>query len=88
MFARRAAPEVIFRDHDIAFLHFVDKISVEIFHAVFGKLLGARRVEITCGNDNVGIDVAAVFVNASLHRHDRISFAVTSLPATALAAAV
>ena len=67
--ARRAAAEVVFGDDDVALLHLVHEVLVDVLHAVEGELFGGRGVEIARGDDDVGIDVAAEFMHGALHFH-------------------
>ena len=67
--AARAAPEVLLGHEDVAELDLGDELGVEIFHAVLGELLGHTRVEVAGGDDDVGVDIAAVLVRCAVELH-------------------
>ena len=66
-----AAAKVPAAHHDIAGLHPVHKVLVDILHAVAGKLLGVLRVQVACRDDDIGIHVIRVFENRTscVHAH-------------------
>ena len=64
--ARRAAEQ----HDDVAGLHVLDKVLVDVLHAVGGQLFGVLGVQVAGGDDDVGIDVVRVFENVSFRVHD------------------
>ena len=69
---RGAAAEVFLGDHDVALLHLVDELRVDILHAVCRKLLMGGGVEVSRGDDNVGVDVVAEFMYSAFCVHNHI----------------
>lgn len=67
--AAGAAPEVPVGHHDVALLHLLDEVLVEILHAVLGKFLVIRSIEISGGDDDIGVDIVPVSENSSLYLH-------------------
>ena len=65
----RAAAEVPARHNDVALFDLLYERLVNILHAVERKLLCVRGVEVTCGNDNIRIDVIGIFENLALCVH-------------------
>ena len=53
--------EVLVGYHDIPDLYIIYKILVDILHAVCCKLLRIRRIQISCGNDYICIDIVSIF---------------------------
>ena len=64
-----AAAEVAGRDNDVARVHILDEIRVDVLHCVGGQLLRVCDIQITCGDDNVGIDIIAVLENLAFCVH-------------------
>ena len=64
-----AGQPVVLGYDDVAGMHILYKIRVDVLHCVGGQLLGVRNIQITCGNDNVGIDVIAVLENLAFCVH-------------------
>ena len=66
-----AAAKVPAAHHDIAGLHPVHKVLVDILHAVAGKLLGVLRIQVACRDDDIGIHIIRVFENRTscVHAH-------------------
>lgn len=67
--ARGAATEVIFGNYNVASLHVLDKVGVDVLHTVACKLLFGGGVQIPCGNNYVGVDVVPVFKNSAFYFH-------------------
>ena len=67
--ALRAAAEIITCDHYIAFLNTVYEGFVQILHAVRCELFFVDGIKVTRGNDNVGINIIAVFYNFTSEVH-------------------
>ena len=65
MLTRGAAAEILCGYDNVAFLYVVYEIRININHAVFCQLLAAGYVQISCGDDNVCIDVIPVFKDFS-----------------------
>lgn len=68
-----AAAEVVLRHDDIALPYLFYEIGIDIFHAVSGKLAFGRGVQVSCGNDDVRIDVALIFEYVTFYVHDVFS---------------
>jgi hypothetical protein len=71
VFARRTAAEIRSGDDDVAGADEIDKILVDILHAVERQLGRIGRVQVARRDDHVGVDVGAIFKNFSfgLHTH-------------------
>jgi hypothetical protein len=65
----RTAAEILASHHNFAGLYLPDKIGVYVLHAVSRQLRMGRCIEITCGNDDVGVNIVAVFMNSALCLH-------------------
>ena len=64
-----AAAEVAGCDDDVAGMHILYKICVNVLHCMGRQLLRVCNIQITCGNDNVGIDIVAVLENLAFCVH-------------------
>ena len=58
-----AAAEVAGCDNDVARVHILHEIRVDVLHCVGGQLLWVCDIQITCGDDNVGIENLAFCVH-------------------------
>ena len=65
----------------------MDEVLVDVLHAVGGQLLMVRGVQITGGDDDVGVHVIPVFMDGSLYVHVQTSSGWQMCPATPDAAA-
>ena len=65
MLSGGAAAEVLLRYDNVTFFHIFDKILINILHAVGSQFCGIGGIQISCGNDNVGIHVIPEFENCS-----------------------
>ena len=65
----RAATEVITADDDVAGLYSFLKACVKVLHAMGSQFFFINGIEISCGNDNVRIDVITVFDYFSFKIH-------------------
>ena len=63
MFTGRAAAKVLGCYHNVALLYVLYEFGINIFHAVGSQFYRICNVEIARRNDNVGIDVIAIFKN-------------------------
>ena len=70
MLAGGAAAEVAACGDDIARLCFPEEVGVDILHAVGRQLLRVGGVQVTGGDDDVGIDIIAIAegIAVKLHR--------------------
>ena len=64
-----AAAEIRLADHDITLLNVMNKVFVDILHTVGGQLLVVGDVEVPRRDDDVGINIVAVFMNGSMCFH-------------------
>ena len=64
-----AAAEVAGRNHDVARVHILYKIRVDVLHCMGGQFLRVCNIQITCRDDNVGIDIVAVLENLAFCVH-------------------
>ena len=95
MFSRRTASEVLICYDNIARFYLFHKILVNVLHAVCRQFLRIRRIQITCRNDDIRIDIVSVFKYMTLCCFHALSpflaYAISSgpdnFPVMALAAA-
>ncbi len=87
MLPRRAAPEVLACNNDVARLDLTRKLRVGILHAVFLQHVRVRGAQVTGRDDGVGIHVVAEFICLALEDHLTTSCGAEILPITADAAA-
>ena len=64
-----AAAEVGPGHDDVAGLDGGSEIRVDVLHCVGGQLLRVCDIQLTCGDDNVGIDIIAVLENLAFCVH-------------------
>ena len=88
MLAGRTAAEVFAANHNVTGLYAGHKGLVNVLHAVGGQLGGALRVQVTGGNDHIGVNVITVLKNRSFCVHASTSLGSVMWPVSALAAAV
>lgn len=60
VFSGGAAAEVSSADHDVACFDFFGKCRVDVDHAVGCEFFWIECVQVSCGDDDIGIDVVAV----------------------------
>ena len=86
-------PKFSLGDDDVARLHAVHEVGVDVLHRVARELLRVVGVEVAGRDDDVGVDVAAVLVDGALEDHREPPFTaptssgVAMWPASAEAAA-
>ena len=88
MFSGRTAAEVFAGNHNITRLYPLGKGGVEVFHAVRSEFLFVDGVQVSCRNDDIGVNIVAVLDDSSFEFHfAKTSFGSVILPVMALAAA-
>ena len=60
VFSGGAAAEVSSADHDVACFDFFGECRVDVDHAVGCEFFWIECVQVSCGDDDIGIDVVAV----------------------------
>ena len=63
MLPGRAAAKVGPGHHDIARLHRSGELRIDILHAMRGQRFFIRRIQITGGDDNVGIHIVPIAID-------------------------
>src|SRR5205814_4091359 len=69
MFARRAATEQVAGQDNVARLHFLHELRIQVFQAVLPELLGVRHGQVASWDDHIRVYVVAVFPDASPDFH-------------------
>ncbi len=65
MLARAAAAEILARYDEVAGLHAANEIIFGVFHAVLRQFYRIGGIQIPRWNDDIGINVVAVFQHVS-----------------------
>ena len=59
------AAKVAAAHHDIPFLHITRKTLINIHHAVAGQFLGVKSIQVSCGDNDVRINIIPITPNFS-----------------------
>ena len=68
VYKRQAAAEVLSAHHQVALLDAGDERLIDVFHAMAGQLGGALGVQVAGRDDNVSVDIVAVFKNRDVYK--------------------
>ena len=65
----RAAAEILIGDNHVTRLHFLCEVRINIYHCMACQFLCVKRIQISCRDDHICINIITVFKNMAFCSH-------------------